>query len=235
MTNITVIFALHPISADAKDILRDPRNKAMSDDLSIEEDQFSLVFSLDRAPKVGTGYVIGRNNQSDIVLSDPESSARHCLISISNEGVPKLHEQSSNGTYIDGVCRNNETVEIIHGMRIGIRKALFDVWVPWRGQEQEEYEYNARRARERRARTPLDFRASFAVVDPCRTAIVQKLGRYELTNITVAHRLRTKCEIVRRETSFFTGKWFRSRDGAAREVKVWSQIKRLGRSHVSEV
>lgn len=43
-----------------------------------------LIFSLDRAPKVGTAYVISRNDQADIILTDPENSGRRCSITIAS-------------------------------------------------------------------------------------------------------------------------------------------------------
>lgn len=234
MESTTVIFALHPISSAARSILHDPRNHLMTQDISLgdnEPPQKSLVFSLNRTPKTGTSYVIGRNRTSDILLTDPESSGLHCLITTDTKGVPRLHEQSTNGTYVNEVCRNNEIIEIHHGMRIGIRKALFDVWVPWRGQAQQKYEYNARRAREKRANTPIDF-LSCPVPDAKRTVTVKTVGQYELTYVTLSVRWRTRLEIVRRKRSFFVAKSFIGPEDDSRESKAWERMSTLDVSHV---
>ena len=235
MANTTIIFALHPISTTANQILRDWRNTRMVQDISFLDEQLSeesLVFSLDRPPKFGIAYVIGRNDSADIVLTDPESSGQHCLITLTNNGVPRLHEQSTNGTYVDEVCRNNETIELHHGMQIGIRKASFHVWMPWRGQEQEEYEHNARRARSKRANTPVIFH-SLTLPEFQQTALAKNVGQYELTNIVLSVRVRTRLEVVRRDKSFFVGKWFTRPKDELREVAAWDKLAQIDKPHVS--
>ena len=238
MASINIIFALRPISKAAERVRQDWRNARMVQYVFFDDDRQTsekcLVFSLDRAPKVGAAYAIGRNDKADVILTDPESSGRHCSIAISNRGVPTLLEQSTNGTFVDGVCRNNDTIEIRHGMRIGIREALFHVWMPWRGQGQEEYEYNARRAREKRANTPVAFQAC-ALPEPSQTAMVQKLGHYELTKITLSARPRTRLEVVRRGGSFFIGKWFTRPKDDSRDIQVWEWMGHNDKSHVSQV
>lgn len=178
MDNTTIILTLHPATTDAWTVLNDPRNN----DLVINEADKALDFTLDKPPKFGKDFVIGRNDRADVVLTEARCSARHCVISVNEDGVPKLHERSSNGTYINGRYYRHDTLEIKNDMYIEIRGAGFFFRIPWRGDSQKEYVYKVKRARESRARTPLDGRGPIrgTVVHTTR---VERLGPYELTDI----------------------------------------------------
>lgn len=128
-----IILTLHPITAAAWTVLKDPRNANLLVQVNTnnyesaasqgEPSAFSLT--LDRAPKTGPDFIIGRHRDADIVLRDPASSARHCIISINDTGVPFLFEQSTNGTLINGKHCKNQSFEIQGGMQVDIRDAAF--------------------------------------------------------------------------------------------------------------
>lgn len=100
-----IILTLHPVTDAAWNVLKDPRNANLlirvdangNDDGTSQGESSALSLTLDRAPKMGQNFIIGRHHDADIVLKDPASSARHCIISINDTGVPFLFEQSTNG------------------------------------------------------------------------------------------------------------------------------------------
>ena len=225
------IFTLHPTTDAALDVLKDPRNANLlvrvdpksNDDAASPGETSALSLTIDRAPKIGTNFVIGRHQDADIVLTDPAVSVRHCTISVSDTGTPVLHEQSTNSTLINGKHCNHQSFEIQNGMQIDIRDAKFDIRVPWRGDYQQDYEYKARRANEKRARTPLESLPSKSA--PTHTVLVQTLGPYTLTNTFIdSFKLGGselgKTEIVRKDHSFFTAKRFNRRGLGQRELRV---------------
>ena len=167
------ILVLYPISSDAIEVVLDPQNVAdavpvssdtlevvleqpnvadavpvSSDTLvivnAIESPHSALCLNLDRQPKSGKGYMIGRGSEADIRLKDIRSSKSHCLIFIDEEGKPILNEQSTNGIYIDGKRINNVVMELTGGMKITILESEFLVIIPWR-EDQEGYETKASR------------------------------------------------------------------------------------------
>ena len=131
-------------------MLKDPRNanQLVQADVNSNNDanaqgELVLSLSLSRAPRRGSDFIIGRHRDADIVLTDPVSSTRHCIISINDKGVPSLRDQSTNGTLINGKICSNQIFEVRSGMQIEIGDATFDIRVPWRGTLQEDYEYKA--------------------------------------------------------------------------------------------
>lgn len=229
-----IILTLHPVTDAALDVLKDPRNAnlliqvdASNDDAASQGKTSALSLSLDRAPKRGTDYVIGRHHDADILLTDPASSARHCMISVSGKGVPVLHERSTNGTLVDGKHCNNQSVEVQSGIQIDIRDAVFEVQVPWRGNSQQDYEYKARRANESRAKTPLESMPSGSA--PIHTTWAETLGPYTFTktsmdNLKLGHKEVARIEIVRKGRSFFAAKRFSLRGLGEREIRAWKKI-----------
>ncbi len=218
-----IIFTLHPSSDAAQNILKDPRNTDMLHYDGIPQGEtLALSLLLNRPPKTGTNYIIGRHNDADIVLTDPSSSARHCIISVSDKGIPVLRDQSTNGTLIDGVHCNNQSLEIINGMRIDIRNAVFDIRVPFRGQDQEDYQYNVKRANQKRAATPL--LSSCLQPAPSHTTLVETLGPYTLTHTMIDSTEMSRTEIVRKGRSFFVAKRFNRQGLVQREVRAWKRI-----------
>lgn len=87
-----VILSLHPVTNAARNVLKNPRNANLlvqvevnsNDDAASQGEASALSLTLDRAPKMGTNFVIGRHQEADIVLTDPAISARHCVISVSD-------------------------------------------------------------------------------------------------------------------------------------------------------
>ncbi len=229
------IFTLHPVTDAALDVLKDPRNANLlvqvdpkgNDNAASPGETSALSLTLGRAPKTGTNFIIGRHHDAEIVLTDPAVSARHCTISVSDLGVPVLHEQSTNGTLINGKHCNNQSLEIQNGMQIDIRDAAFDIRVPWRGIYQQDYEYEARRANESRARTPLQSLPSRSA--PTHVGWVEPLGPYTLTNtfidsLKLKRREVSRTEIVRKDRSFFAAKRFNREAVGRQELRVWQKI-----------
>ncbi|MFP4323962.1 MAG: FHA domain-containing protein, partial [Anaerolineales bacterium] len=49
-----------------------------------------------------TQMVVGRHPESDIVVNDPEVSARHMIFSAQPEGIVVWDDNSTNGTFVNG-------------------------------------------------------------------------------------------------------------------------------------
>ncbi len=231
----SIILTLHPITDSAKDVLKDPRNANLlvkvdvtsNDDIASQGEASALSLTLDRAPKTGANFVLGRHQDADIVLTDPAISARHCLISVDEKGVPVLQENSTNGTLINGKRYRKQAFEIKNGMQIDIRDAAFGIQVPWRGDYQDNYEYKARRAKESRAKTPLQALPSQSA--PIYTTLEEVLGSYTLTNTLInssklASNEVSRTEIVRKGRSFFAAKRFHRQALGKRELRAWEKI-----------
>lgn len=239
-----IIFTLHPLTEAAWNVLEDSRNANLltqidahsnADAASLAKTS-ALSLTLDRAPKRGRYYVMGRHHDADIVLTDPASSVRHCMFSVSDKGVPVLHEQSTNGTLINGKHCNNQTFDVQSGMQIEIRDAAFTIRVPWRGDLQQEYEYKVKGAKESRAKTPLESLPPRSA--PVDTAWVETLGPYTLTNtfidsLKLANKEVGRTEIVRRGRSFFAAKRFNRKGLGQRELQAWEKIIDCKIEHVS--
>ncbi|KAL8788252.1 MAG: hypothetical protein Q9213_001772 [Squamulea squamosa] len=230
-----IIFTLHPLNKAAWNVLKDSRNA----NLLVQTDAHSnadaaslgkasaLSLTIDRAPKRGRYYVMGRHYDADVVLTDPACSARHCLFSVSDKGVPILHEQSTNGTLINGKHCNNQIFDVQNGMQIEIRDAAFTIRVPWRGDLQQEYEYKVKRAKESRADTPLECLPPQPA--PVDTTWVETLGPYTLTNtfidsLKLANKEVGRTEIVRKGRSFFAAKRFNRKGIGQLELRAWQKI-----------
>ncbi|KAL9124658.1 MAG: hypothetical protein Q9217_006034 [Psora testacea] len=230
-----LILTLHPVTDAAWDVLKDLRNANLliqvdtdsHEDATCQGEASALALTLDRAPKTGTNYVMGRYHDADVVLTDPASSARHCIFSVSDKGVPVLHEQSTNGTLINGQYYKNDSIEVQNGMQIEIRDTAFDIRIPWRGRFQEDYEYNVRRAKESRAKTPFESLPSRSA--PFHTTRVETLGPYTLTNtlidsLKLASKEMVRTELVRKGRSFFAAKRFNGEGLGQRELRAWTKI-----------
>ena len=239
-----IICTFHPTTEAACEVLRDPRNADLLIHVNVKSEKkvappakaLALSLTLDRAPKTGATFVIGRHPEADIVLTNPASSARHCLITVSNKGVAVLHDQSTNGTWINGKHYINETFDIQSGMQLGILDAAFDIRVPWRGESQGDYEYKAMRAKESRAATPLE--AIPPRPAPTRTPWVETLGPYTLTNtfvdgLKLGNKEASRTEIVRKGRSFYAAKRFNSEIWRQRELRAWEKINNHKTQHVS--
>lgn len=239
-----IIFTLHPLTDAAWNVLKDSRNANLlvqidahsNADVASLGKASALSLTLDRAPKKGRYYVMGRHDDADVVLTDPASSARHCLFSVSDKGVPVLHEQSTNGTLINGKHCNNQTFEVQNGMQIDVRDAAFTIRVPWRGDLQQEYEYEAKRAKESRAKTPLESLPSQSA--PFNTIWAEQLGPYTVTNtfidsLKIVNKEVGRTEIVRRGRSFFAAKRFNLKGFGQRELRAWEKIMDCKIEHVS--
>ena len=217
------ILTLHPLTDAAVEVLKDPRNRAISQGTT---STLSLTFN--QAPKSGSDYIIGRSLSADIVLNNHTVSARHCIISVSKTGVPYLFEQSTNGTLINGKRHYRESIEIQDRMHIDICDAAFEIRVPWRGAIcQRDYIYNARRAKETRGTPPPVASSSFTPAPIC-TTLVEKLGPYTLTNACIdSFKVNTteisRTLIVRQGCSFFAAKRFLGQ----RALPVWEEIKKI--------
>ena len=215
-----IILTLHPLTDAAKDVLKDPCNANLlvkvdatsDDDAAFQGEASALSLTLDRAPKKGANFVIGRDQNADILLTDPAISARHCSISVDEKGVPVLRENFTNGTLINGKRYRKQTFEIQNGMQIDLLNAAFVIRVPWRDDYQDNYEYKARRAKESRAKTPLQ--ASPSQSAPIYTTLKKALKSYTLIN-TVINSSKlisgevSRTEMIRKGRSFFAAKRFR--------------------------
>ena len=234
------ILSLHPITDGAWHVLKDSRNANLVMQVSEEHDQdaaspgesLALSLTTDRAPKAGSKFTIGRHADADIVLTDPEASARHCLTSFDAQGIAVLHEQSTNGTYINEEKCQDQTFEVKNGMQIRIQDVAFEIRVPWRGTSQKDYEYNAKRARETRALTP--FEISSPRLNNY-TALVQMLGSYTLTNscidsFKVNNTELWRTDIVSKKGCLFAAKRFSAEGAAWRELQVWKKV--MERKHI---
>ena len=255
------ILTLHPITKETWDILEDSRHQNMitiverreGDDDQESRESKALTLRLTRPPKFGTEYVIGRRDTADILLTDSKTarqfndkwnggrssiSSLHCAISIDDRGRPWLRDGSTNGTIIDGKHHRGDAVRIKDGTKIEIRDFGFLVHIPWR-EDQEEYEYQARRAKETRAQTPLDYWSQTKHNSGSRTSVVQRLGDYQLTGdwISTTQSSKThigttddpnwicKMEVVRKGKLFFAAKYFKTPNLGNREFKTWSLLK----------
>ncbi|KAL8856883.1 MAG: hypothetical protein Q9178_006472 [Gyalolechia marmorata] len=230
-----IIFTLHPLNKAAWKVLEDSRNANLliQTDVHSNADAASLgkasalSLTLDRAPKRGNYYVMGRHYDADVVLTDPACSVRHCLFSVSDKGVPILHEQSTNGTLINGKHCKNQTFDVQSGMQIEIRDAAFTIRVPWRGDLQLDYEYKVKRAKESRPDTPLESLPPRPA--PVDTTWVETLGPYTITN-TFIDSLKLgdmeigRTELVRKGRSFFAAKRFNRKGFGQRELQAWKRI-----------
>ena len=224
-----IILILHPVTDAARQVLQDPRNAKQLNynDVVSPGEASSLSLSLDRAPKRGTGFVIGRHDDADIVLTDPSCSGRHCIISVESNGTTVLHEQSRHGTLINGKLYKHQDFEVQSGIQIDIRDAVFNIQVPWRGIYQEAFEYNAKRANEVRAETPLECSVSKSA--PVRTSLVETLGPYTLTHTFIdsfklADKEMARTEIVRKGRLFFAAKRFNREALGCRWLRAWKRI-----------
>ena len=233
------IFTLHPLTDAARDVIRDPRNAKLlvQVDANSNDDAApggeALALTLGRPPKRGKTYVMGRHADADIVLTDRASSAQHCTFSIDGKGIPFLHEQSTNGTLINGKHRNNQTFEVQNGTQIEIRGAAFNIRIPWRGRLQTDYEYEVKRAKELRAETPLE--PLFSRPAPIETTLEEKFGSYTFTNtridsLRLGNEEVSRTEVVRRGSSLFAAKRFNKGCGG-RELRAWKKIS--GLDHVN--
>jgi pSer/pThr/pTyr-binding forkhead associated (FHA) protein len=52
---------------------------------------------------VGSRITVGRNPDNVIVLNDPQVSSYHMIFSIQTEGVVVWDNNSTNGTYLNGI------------------------------------------------------------------------------------------------------------------------------------
>lgn len=221
-----IILTLHPLTDAARDVIRDERNAK----LLVPKGE-ALELSLNRPPKRGETYVMGRRDDADIVLTDPASSARHCTFSIDDKGIPSLHEQSTNGTFINGtfINGNKDSFEVRSGTQIEILGAAFTIHVPWRGTHQDDYEYHVRRAKESRAKTPLEPLSSRSA--PIATTLERKIGSYTITNVLIDRSRLGRAEVSRTELvskgkSLLAAKRFNT-GFENRELRTWKKISGL--------
>lgn len=223
-----IILTLHPVSDIAQKVLQDPRNGHQLYNDGVSQGKASaLSLSLDRAPKRGTTFIIGRQDDADIVLTDPTTSARHCVISIDDKGTPTLHEQSRHGTLVNGEQYKNQSFEIQSGTQIDIRDAAFCIRIPWRGRFQGDYEHNVRRAKQVRAETPMECPTSRSA--PIHTSLVETLGPYTLTytfidNFKLGNKELSRTEMVRKGCSSFAAKRYNREALGQREIRAWKKI-----------
>ena len=256
------ILTLHPITEETWNVLKDPHHQDMitiverreGDDDQESCESKALALRLTRPPKVGTEYVIGRGDTADIMLTDSETarqfnnmwnegissiSSLHCAIFINDKGTPWLRDGSTNGTIIDGKYHHRgDAVMIKDGTKIQIRDFGFLVHIPWR-EDQAEYEYQVKRARETRAQTPQDIWRNAKDNSGSRTSVVQRLGDYQLTGgwISSTQSSKTyngttddrnwicKMEVVRKGKLFFAAKYFKAPKLGKSELNTWSLLK----------
>ena len=231
----TIICSFHSLNSEAAKILEDPRNADLlsseslaSSDAGMSIGSSALTLTLDRAPKTGTDFVIGRHEDSDIVLYSPTSSSRHCTISVDDRGAAVLHEQSKNGSVINGKLCKASSVVIHDKMQIEIRGALFLIRVPWRqGTDQADYAYKARRYRETREVTPLDSPAAPTAVH---TAWVETIGPYEIVGsainkLQVAGTEIGSIELARKGGSWYAAKKYKMPGLGRRELHFWKRFR----------
>ena len=237
------ILTLYPLTDAALTVLKDRRNAIflVQTDANHINKAFSqggnsaLSLTLDQAPKSGSAYVIGRHHNADVVLEDTAVSARHCIISINDQGVPFLLDQSTNGTLINGIRCNKQSLEIQNGMVIDIRDAVFEIRVPWRGSDDQlNYEYKVKRMRESRA-TPVA--SSPLPTAPTHTILEETLGSYTITNtfidsLKVAKKEVGRSEIVRKGCSFFAIKRFCRKGLNQQALRSWEKILESKIQHV---
>lgn len=223
-----IILTLHPITDAAWTVLKDPCNANLLntnnyDNAASQGEPSAFSLTLDRAPKTGPDFIIGRHRDADILLRDPASSTRHCIISINDTGVPFLFEQSTNGTLINGKHCKNQSFKIQGGMQIDIRDAAFEIRLPWRDSYQLDYEYKARRVKESRARTPVESPPSRSA--PIHTILIETLSSYALTDVfidslKVVNKEVGRTEIVRKGNSLFAAKRFNRKALGQRELRA---------------
>lgn len=235
------ICSLHPLSQEANTIIEDPRNVDLlrsggstKEDTRSHPEGAALSLTLDRLPKMGSDYIIGRHEGADIVLSDPACSVRHCTVSVDSEGVAVLHEQSKNGTIINGKVCKGYSVLLYDKMKIELRKAVFLIRIPWRqGSDQADYAYRAKRVKESRAATPLLDSPSISA--PVHTAWVATIGPYEMVGTSIEKIQAGRKEIasvvlVRKGCSWFTAKRYKEPSLGRREIQIWK-----GTHHIKHV
>lgn len=250
LMDLTICF-LHPLSQEANIIIEDSRNvdllclgcSTIEDARgSLEGEGAALSLTLDRMPKKGSDFVIGRHEDADVVLSDPTCSARHCTISVDCEGVAVIHEQSKNGTIINGKLCKGDSVALCDKMKIELQKAVFLIRIPWRrGPAQADYAYKAKRVNETRAATPLLDSSSIAA--PVHTAWVATLGPYEMVGTSIekiqaGRKEIASVELVRKGCCWFTAKRYHEPALARRELQIWKgshHIKHVGHMSISSL
>ena len=238
-----VILTLHPSNEEAQKVLQDPSNRHLickaGPDGRHGSGSSVLCLALDRAPKgKRQHYVIGRGIDADTILKRQSCSLRHCLISVcAKRYVPMLHEQSTNGTLVDGQHCNNQVLEIRDNMEIDIAGVQFNVQIPWRDQNQKDYEYEVRRAKESRAQTPLDIVPRRTYLQSP-TVVVKMVGSYKLTGLPVCSVLSSgtteqgRIEVLRKGNSLFAGKWSKSPHGSQWELRALKTIMSAKTQHV---
>ncbi len=236
-----IICSLHPLSQEAKTIIEDPHNSDLlclggstEEDSRCHPEGAALSLTLDRIPKTGSDFVIGRHEDADVVLSDPTCSARHSTVSVDYEGVAVFHEQSKNGTIINGKVCKGSSVALYDKMKIGLQKAVFLIRIPWRqGSDQADYAYKAKRVKEYRAATPLLDSGSIAA--PVHTAWVATIGPYEMVGTSIekiqaGRKEIASVELVRKGCSWFTAKRYKEPALGRREIHLWK-----GTHHIKHV
>lgn len=78
-------------------------------------------FKLDRRQNI-----FGRDQDSDIVISDPKISRQHGAISLTNDGIFLEDLNSSNGTFIDGKRITKGKIELLHRIQAGDTQMKID-------------------------------------------------------------------------------------------------------------
>ena len=221
-------------------MVHDPKNSALVCDVGPDSQHkigsSVLCLALDRISKAkGQHYTIGRGKDSDIIVTGDTGSKCHCLISICPHCyIPMLHEQSTNGTQVNGKFLNNQVLEIQNNMTIKIAGALFNIQLPWQGEGQQDYEYEVRRANEGRAQTPsaVPSRVKLKELLPP-TKLLQNVGAYSLTGIPIGSASKMSnlvtTEVVQKGASFFAAKWFNVSCKNNHKLKALKAIKQ----HVS--
>ena len=234
-----IICSFHLTNQIAREVLEDSRNaisliskdRSSSDAVAHIKDS-ALVFTLDRTSKTETIFVIERDESFDIVLAHSESSAKHCTVSISKEGILWLDERSTNDIIINGKRCKDQVVKIQDKMRVNFQGANFHIEILWRREtNKRDYQYETRRATEARDKTSLQ--TSLSESTSSHTIWVETFEDYELTKIYIDNEKIDATQLMRKDCSYFVAKRYKALDLKQRELRFWRKIKRNVIEHVS--
>lgn len=73
-------------------------------------------------------FTIGRSSNNSIVLNYPQISGNHADIIVDDHGIIRLVDHSSNGTYVNGIKINNQSMEIKRGDNVMFANYAFLDW-----------------------------------------------------------------------------------------------------------
>ena len=233
------ILEIHARNSAASNVFKDPRYKdvLVQSDIEFDSDIGSakaqaLALTLDRPPKFKGGFVIGRHENADLLLSDRKVSATHCFLAVNKEdGTVQLHERSTRGSMIDGKRHKDMSFDIKGLTQIIIAGAWFSIVIPSRGVYQDQYERNAKQATQEWAGAAVLEEFLPSISAPMDTALPETFGPYRTTSIPLdSWNKIAKRQVVVKERKLFTLTTFEDGTGQ-REVRAWKKLRQV--EHVS--